>query len=67
MDWEEVIIGGLAIIWGVVLSFARPQILEFSRAGGKGLRDRGVLNALVITAAVLLVAGGAAVILLRGL
>ena len=67
MDWEEVIIGGLAVIWGVILLFARPHILEFSLPGGKGLRDRRVLGTLVITAAVLLMAGGVAMILSKSL
>jgi len=62
-----VIVGGLAIIWGVILIFMRPQILDFSRAGGKGLRNRKILGALVIAAIVLLSAGGLAIILLRGL
>jgi hypothetical protein len=63
MDAEGVIIASVAVIWGVILFFMRPQILEFSREGGKGLRNRKVINALVITAAVALIAGGIAIIL----
>lgn len=63
MDWEGVIIGGAAIVWGVVLFFARPELLGFAREGGKGLRDRRVINALVISAGVLLPAAGTAIML----
>jgi len=63
MDAEGVIIASVAVIWGVILFFMRPQILEFSREGGKGLRNRNVINALVITAAVALIAAGMAIVL----
>ncbi len=66
MDEEALIMGGIAVIWGVIVFFVRPQILEFSREGGRGLRNRKVLNALVIAAIAFLCAGGIAVILLRG-
>ena len=45
MDAEGVVIASVAVIWGVILFVTRPQILEFSREGGKGLRDRKVINA----------------------
>lgn len=63
MDAEGVIIGAVSVIWGVILAFTRPLLLEFSREGGRGLRDRRVINSLVIVAAVFLCAGGTAVIL----
>jgi len=63
MDAEAVIIASVAVIWGVILFFMRPQILEFSREGGKGLRNRNVINVLVVVAAVALTAGGIAIIL----
>lgn len=66
MNWEEVIIGTLAIIWGIGLACMRPEILKFSRQGGRGLRDRRVINALAIAAAIFLPLGGIAVILFRG-
>jgi hypothetical protein len=66
MNWEEVIIGGVALIWGVILLFTRREILEFSREEGKGLRNRTVINALAITAIVFLFVGGVAIILIRG-
>ncbi|RJP33444.1 MAG: hypothetical protein C4536_04220 [Actinobacteria bacterium] len=66
MDWEAVIMGGVAVIWGIILFFMRPQILEFSRPGGKGLRDRKVINALVIGAIFFLCSGGTAIIILKG-
>ena len=67
MEWEEVIIGGMAILWGIILLAMRREILEFSREGGKGLRNREVINALVITGVIFLTAGGIAIILIRGL
>lgn len=67
MKWDEVIIGCLAVVWGIILLFMRPQILEFSRQGGRGLRNRKVINALVVTAVVFLFIGGVAIILIRGL
>ncbi len=66
MKWDEVIMGSLAIVMGVVLFFMRPEILGFSHEGGRGLRNRKVINALAIAAIVFLLAGGAAVIALRG-
>jgi hypothetical protein len=63
MDAEGVVIASVAVIWGVILLVMRPQILEFSREGGRGLRDRKVINALVITAATALIAAGIAIIL----
>jgi len=62
-----VIIGGLAVIWGVILFSARPHILEYSRPGGKGLRDRKVLNMLVAGGIAFLCLGGTAMILIKGL
>lgn len=67
MNWEEVIIGGMAILWGIILLVMRREILELSREGGKGLRNRKVINALVVAAIVFLPAAGIAIILLRGL
>jgi hypothetical protein len=66
MKWDEIIMGSLAIVMGVILLFMRPEILEFSREGGKGLRDRKVINALAVAGIIFLLAGGAAVIILRG-
>ncbi|MBN2026572.1 MAG: hypothetical protein JW854_07435 [Actinobacteria bacterium] len=67
MDWEAMIMGGLAVIWGVILFFMRPQVLEFAREGGRGLRDRKVLNVLVIVAIVFLLSGGIAIIAFMGM
>jgi hypothetical protein len=67
MDWEAIIMGGLAVVWGIILSFMRPQVLEFSREGGRGLRDRKVLNALVIAAIFFLLIGGITIILVMGM
>ena len=67
MEWEEVIIGGMAILWGIILLVMRREILEFSHEGGRGLRNRKVINALVITGVIFLTAGGIAIILIRGL
>lgn len=61
------IIGGMAILWGIILLVMRREILELSREGGKGLRNRKVINALVVAAIVFLPAAGIAIILLRGL
>ena len=66
MDWEEVIIGALAIAWGILLLCARREILGFAREGGRGLRNRKVIAALIAAAVALLFAGGAAVIAIRG-
>ena len=63
MDAEGIIIGGLALVWGVILLFARSQVLEFSREGGRGLRDRRVINALVILGVAFLLSAGTVVIL----
>jgi hypothetical protein len=67
MDWEGVIFGGVAIVWGVILLFMRPEILQLSREGGKGLRNREVINVLVILAVIITIVGGTAVILLQAL
>lgn len=58
--------GSLAIIWGIILVFMRREILDLSREGGKGLRDRSVINGLVITAVVFLILGGVFIIIFRG-
>ncbi len=67
MRWEDIIMGAAAIIWGPVLLLARGELLGFAREGGKGLRDRKVINILVISAALLLPAMGITLILLRGI
>jgi len=67
MDWEAIIMGGIAVIWGVILFFMRPQVLEFAREGGKGLRDRRVLNVVVIAAILFLLGGGTTIIVVMGL
>ncbi len=66
MKWEQIIMGILAVIWGIVLFFMRPEILQLSREGGRGLRDRRVINALVIMAIIFLILGGLIIIILRG-
>jgi len=66
MKWEQIIMGMLAVIWGVVLFFMRPEILQLSREGGRGLRDRRVINALVIMAIIFLILGGLIIIIVRG-
>ncbi|MDD5666083.1 MAG: hypothetical protein PHS26_02110 [Actinomycetota bacterium] len=58
------IVGALGIIWGVMLVLMRPRLLEFSREGGRGLRDMRVINVLVVAAAAFLCAGGVTVVLL---
>jgi len=67
MDWEATIMGGLAVIWGVILFFMRPQVLEFAREGGRGLRDRSILNVVVIAAIIFLLCGGIAIVVLMGI
>jgi len=67
MHWEEMIIGIVAVIWGVILLVMRPELLELSREGGRGLRDRRILNAVLIAAIIFLPIAGMAIILLRGL
>jgi|DewCreStandDraft_5_1066085.scaffolds.fasta_scaffold02234_2 hypothetical protein len=67
MKWDELIIGILALIWGGIVFAMRAEILELSREGGKGLRNRKVLNAVVIAAIIFLITGGLAIILIRGL
>lgn len=59
--------GTIAIIWGPVLLLMRGELLGFAREGGRGLRDRRVINTLVLSASLLLPAGGMALILLRGI
>jgi hypothetical protein len=66
MKAEQIIMGGLAIIWGIILFFMRCEILELSREGARGLRNRKVINALVITGTVFLIVGGVAIIVIRG-
>lgn len=59
--------GAIAIIWGPVLLFMRGELLGFAREGGRGLRNRKVINAMVFSAAILLPVAGIALILLRGI
>lgn len=66
MRVEEVFFGLLALAWGVILWIMRPELLKLGREGGRGLRDRRVINALVIFAGVLLPLGGVLLILWRG-
>lgn len=65
MRWEELIIGSAAIIWAVLLLAMRGEILELSREGGRGFRNRKILNSLVIAAIILLPIAGALIIALR--
>ena len=57
--------GSLAVIWGIILVFMRREILGLSREGGKGLRNRSVINGLVIIAVVFLILGGIFIIVFR--
>lgn len=66
MDWEELIIGGLAVAWGIILLCARNEILGLAREGGRGLRNRKVIAVLIAAAVAFLFAGGAAIIAVRG-
>ena len=66
MNWEEVIIGCMAILWGIILLVMRREVLQLAREGGRGLRNRKVINVLVTSAIVFLPAAGIAIILIRG-
>jgi hypothetical protein len=66
MRWDEVIMGSLAMIMGVILLFMRREILGFAREGGRGLRDRRVIVMLLSAGIVFLLAGGVAIIITRG-
>ncbi len=65
MKVEELVFGVMAVAWGILLWVMRPELLQFAREGGKGLRDRRVINGLVISAGILLPLGGMALIALR--
>lgn len=60
---DQLIIGVLAVAWGIILWLMRPELLELGKEGGRGLRDRKVINTLVTGAALGLPLAGAAVIL----
>jgi len=64
---EELIIGVLAMVWGIILWLMRPELLELGREDGRGLRNRKVINALVTAAALALPLAGAAVIIMAWL
>lgn len=65
MEMEELVLGILAVAWGILLWVMRPELLTFAHEGGRGLRDRRVINVLVISAAILLPLGGLALIAFR--
>lgn len=58
MRGEGIIIGALALVWGALLWIMRPELMGLAREGGRGLRDRRVINFLVTAAAIVLPAGG---------
>ncbi len=61
MESEGIVIGGLAVVMGVVLFCMRSEMLEFAREGGRGLRNRRVIAAVVAVAIAFLLAAGTAV------
>lgn len=67
MKVEELLFGILSLAWGVILLAMRTELLEFAREGGRGLRDRRVLNVLVVSAAGLLFIGGTYLLVARAL
>ncbi len=67
MRGEGIILGALALAWGTLLWIMRPELLKLAREGGKGLRDRRVVNFLVTAAGILLPVGGAFLIVWNAL
>ncbi|MBC7247968.1 MAG: hypothetical protein H5T73_09340 [Actinobacteria bacterium] len=67
MKVEELLFGILSLAWGVILLAMRAELLGFAREGGRGLRDRRVLNVLVVSAACLLFVGGTYLLVARAL
>jgi hypothetical protein len=67
MKVEELLFGMLALAWGAILLVTRTELLQFAREGGRGLRDRRVLNVLVVSAAGLLFIGGIYLLAARAL
>lgn len=67
MRAEDTVFGALAVLWGALLWVMRPELLKLAREGGRGLRDRRVINALVVAAGVLLPLGGILLILWKAL
>lgn len=67
MRVEELIFGILALAWGVILLSMRMELLQLAREGGRGLRDRRVLNVLIVSAAVLLFIGGIYILTVRAI
>ncbi len=64
---QDFIIGGVAIVWGIVMLYLRKELMGFARPGAQGLRSEGFLRVSPVIAGIAVIAAGVALIVVRAL
>ncbi len=67
MDWENIILGSVCIIWGCIVIAARKELYGLARENGHGLRDIRILRPLLVFLCFALPLLGLYLILMRGI
>ena len=64
---QDIIIGGVAIVWGILVLAFRRELKELAKPGGRGFRNAEFLRVAIVVAGLAIIGAGAAIILVRAL
>ncbi len=64
---QDLIIGSVAILWGVIILVLRNELQGFAKPGGQGFRNAEFLRVALVVAGIAVIAVGVAIILLHAL
>ncbi len=64
---QDFIIGGLAILWGILILAFRKELGELSKPGGRGFRNATFIQVAAWVGGIAVIGAGIALILMRAL
>ena len=64
---QDIIIGGVAIVWGILVLAFRRELQELAKPGGRGFRNAEFLRVAIIVAGIAIIGVGVTIILVRAL
>ncbi len=64
---QDLIVGGVAIVWGIIILALRKELEGFAKPGGQGFRNAEFLRIVVVVAGIAVIGVGVAIILVHAL
>lgn len=64
---QDTIIGGVAIVWGILVLAFRNELRELAKPGGRGFRNPEFLRVAIVVGGIAIICAGVAIILGRAL